>query len=124
MEIQNMLTLVNILIVFFVVLLSYQIFLAYGGNTVLEGMETGDTEYKPYDSNNPDNAMILAQQNAGNIAYLKERISKYDGLYQEVQDISGNVQTLQKQVNDMVQAQQDYTNQMTGGGKAPEITGT
>ena len=67
--------------------------------------------------------MILAQQNAGNILYLKDRIGNIQGLYQQVQDLSGNVQTLQTQVNGLVQAQQDYANQMTGG-TAPDITGT
>lgn len=116
-------TLVNILIVFFAVLLSYQVFLAYQTGFV-EGMESS---YKPYDTNNPNNpnaAMILAQQNAGNIGYLKERMDKYDTLYSEVQDISGNLQTLQSQVNQMMQAQQDYANNMTGGGPPPQITGT
>ena len=42
---------------------------------------------------------------------------------QQVQDLSGNVQTLQTQVNGLVQSLQDYTNQMTGG-TAPEISGT
>lgn len=119
-----MLTLVNILICFFIFLILYQIILE--SNVVeaklplVEGLEN---EFQSYDTNNPNNAMILAQQNAGNILYLRDRIDNSSGLYQQVQDISGNVQTLQTQVNDLVQAQQDYANQMTGG-VAPEITGT
>ena len=62
-----MLTLVNLLIIFFIVLIIYQIFLAYFNNSITEGYENKD-EYKPYDTNNPDNALILAQQNAGNIS--------------------------------------------------------
>jgi hypothetical protein len=111
-----MLTLVNILIAFFAFLIIYQLILA---TNVVEGLEN---QYQSYDTNNPNNALILAQQNAGNISYLKERLDKFDGVYQEVQDLSGNVQTLQTQVNDLVQAQQDYANQMTGG-TVPEITG-
>lgn len=115
--------LVNILIVFFAVLLFYQIILAFQSfDKLVEGMESAS--YRPYDTNNPNNAMILAQQNAGNIAYLKERLDKYDTLYTEVQDISGNLQTLQSQVTQMMQAQQDYANNMTGGGPPPKITGT
>ena len=119
-----MLTLVNILIGFFIFLISYQIILA--SNLVeaklplVEGLEN---QFQSYDTNNPNNAMILAQQNAGNILYLKDRIGNIQGLYQQVQDLSGNVQTLQTQVNGLVQAQQDYANQMTGG-TAPDITGT
>ena len=112
-----MLTLVNILIGFFIFLILYQIILA---SNVVEGLEN---QFQSYDTNNPNNAMILAQQNAGNILYLKDRIDNVQGLYQQVQDLSGNVQTLQTQVDGLVQAQQDYANQMTGG-TAPDITGT
>ena len=126
-----MLTLVNTLIVFFIIIIGYQIILA---NHVMEGLEntnstttssstTNNTSYNPYNTNNPDNALILAQQNAGNIDYLKQRIDSVQGVFQQVQDLSGNVATLQDQVNGLVSAQQDYANQMTGG-TAPEITGT
>jgi hypothetical protein len=94
----------------------YQIFLA---SNIIEGLEN---QYKSYDTNNPENALILAQQNAGNISYLKQRIDNVQGMYQQVQDLSGNVQTLQTQVNGLVQAQKDYANQMTGG-TAPEVSG-
>jgi hypothetical protein len=112
-----MLTLINILITFFIFLILYQILLA---NNIVEGMEE---QYKPYDNNNPNNVLILAQQNAGNISYLNERINNINSVYQQVQDLSGNVQTLQTQLDGLLQAQQDYANQMTGG-SAPEITGT
>ena len=112
-----MLTLVNILTAFFTFLVLYQIFL---GATVVEGLKN---QYKPYNMNNPNNALILAQQNAGNISFLKERLDKFDGVYKQVQDLSGNIQLLQTRVNGLVQAQQDYANQMTGG-TAPEVTGT
>jgi hypothetical protein len=112
-----MLTLVNILIIFFLFLILYQIFLA---NNIIEGL---DNQYQQYDTNNPNNALILAQQNAGNIEYLKERMDDIQGMSQQFQDLSGNVASLQTQVNGLVQSQQDYANQMTGG-SAPEITGT
>ena len=73
--------------------------------------------------NNPNNALILAQQNSGNIAYLKKQMDSVQDINQEVQDLSGNVQTLQTQVNGIVKAQQNYANQMTGG-TVPNITGT
>jgi hypothetical protein len=110
-----MLTLVNILVLFFSILIVYQIILA---NNIIEGLEN----YKPYDTNNPSNALILAQQNAGNISYLKQRLDSFLGLDKEVQDISGNVVSLQNQVNALVNAQKDYANQMTGG-TAPTVTG-
>jgi len=118
--------LINILILFFIILIGYQIILA---NHVIEGLEnntsstsTNNTSYNPYNMNNPDNALILAQQNAGNIDYLKQRLDAVQGMFQQVQDLSGNVVALQDQVNGLVSAQQEYANQMTGG-TAPEITG-
>jgi len=113
-----MLTLVNILIIFFIFLILYQIFLA---TKIIEGMD--NSTYTPYDTNNPNNALILAQQNAGNIEYLRKRIDLVQGMNQQVQDLSGNVQSLQTQVNGLVQAQKDYADQMTGG-TAPDISGT
>jgi peptidoglycan hydrolase CwlO-like protein len=111
-----MLTLVNILIVFFIILILYQILLA---TNIVEGLEN---KYQPYDTNNPNNALILAQQNAGNISFIKQQLDNLTGINQQVQDLSGNVQSLQTQVNSLVQSQQDYANQMTGG-TAPDITG-
>lgn len=115
-----MLTLVNILILFFILLIVYQIFLA---NNVIEGLQNKGS-YVPYDTNNPENTLILAQKNAGNIEYLKERIEdiQSSSLNQEFQDLSGNVQALQEQVNGLVSAQKDYANQITGG-TTPNITG-
>jgi TolA-binding protein len=113
-----MLTLVNILIVFFIILICFQIILA---NHIVEGLETGES-YQSYDTNNPSNALILAQQNAGNIEYLKGRIQDVQGMNKQVQDLSGNVQTLQEQVSGLVTAQQQYATQMTGG-TAPDISG-
>ena len=123
-----MLTLVNILILFFVFIILYQIILANNSNLPLvvgklHLVEGFKNKYKSYDTNNPNNAIILAQQNAGNISYLKERIDNVQGVYQQVQDLSGNVQNLQTQVNGLLQAQQAYANQMTGG-TPPEISGT
>jgi len=119
-----MLTLVNLLIIFFIVLILYQIFLAHFENSILEGYENKDNkDYKSYDTNNPDNALILAQQNAGNIQVLKGQMDEMLGISKQVQDLSGNFVTLQQQVDDLVQAQNDYANDLTGGVE-PEITGT
>ena len=50
-----------------------------------EGIENSTTvnpskEYKEYDLNNPNNVLILTQQNAGNIEYLRGRVDKLDGV--------------------------------------------
>jgi TolA-binding protein len=113
-----MLTLVNILALFFIIIISYQLILA---NHIVEGLtnENKNTDYKPYDSKDP---MILAQQNAGNIEFLKQRMDSLQNMNQIVQDLSGNVQALQQQVNGLVTTQQQYATQMTGG-EPPNITG-
>ena len=112
-----MLTLVNVLILFFVLLILFQILLA---SHIVEGLEN---QYKPYDTNNPANALILAQQNAGNIAYLKEQLGDFQALNTEVEDISGNLIKLQGQVEQIMAAQQQYATKLTGGGTVPHITG-
>jgi len=123
-----MLTLINLLIIFFILLIFYQLFLAYFEN-MIEGYtnnnknKNNDTKYKDYDKNKPNNALILAQQNAGNIIVLKGQLDKMLGINKQVQDLSGNVASLQQQVSDLVQAQKEYASQMTGG-KEPEISGT
>lgn len=113
-----MLTIINILIVFFIILIIYQIFLAHFSNNIIEGLEN----YKEYDTNDPNNVMILAQQNAGNIEVLRTQFDNISGLKQEVQDISGNVANLTKQVEDLVKAQEDYLDEKLPD-EPPEITG-
>lgn len=117
-----MLSLINILIVFFILLITYQILLA---NHIVEGMEIMEenkNEFQEYDKNDPNNLPILVNQNAGNISYLKDRMNNVVNIRDQVKDISGNLQTLQEQVNELVLAQKDYANQLTGG-TAPEISG-
>jgi len=96
-------------------------------NGIIEGMDTTTTsssqEYQPYDMNNPNNALILAQQNAGNIQVLKQQVDKVLGLDKEVQDISGNLATLTTQVTNLMTAQQQYA-QTNLPSSPPEVTGT
>ena len=113
-----MLTIINFLIIIFIILIIYQIFLAHFSDSIIEGLE----DYKEYDTNNPDNVMILVQQNAGNIEVLKQEFDKITGLKQQVDDISGNMVNLTKQVDDLVQAQEDYLAQNLPA-EPPEITG-
>jgi hypothetical protein len=113
-----MLTLVNVLIVFFIILIGYQIILA---NHVVEGLKNNNSNndsYKPY----PADALILAKQNAGNIEYLKNKMDDLQGINSVINDLSGNVASLQQQVNGLVTTQQQLVTQMTGG-SPPDITG-
>jgi hypothetical protein len=113
-----MLSFINILILFFIILVGYQLILA---SRVIEGLENND-DFKPYDMNNPNNALILSQQNAGNINFLKKRMDTVLSFNEQVQDLSGNVATLQGQVNDLITAQKEYSSQMLGD-TPPDITG-
>ena len=113
-----MLTIINLLIIIFIILIIYQIFLAHFSDSITEGLEN----YKEYDTNDPNNVMILAQQNAGNIEVLKQEFEKISGLKQQVDDISGNMVNLTKQVDDLVKAQEDYLAQNLPA-EPPEITG-
>ena len=142
-----MLTVINLLIIFFILLIIYQIILAYSKSSIVEGMMdvvptisptftptsspsnemlpnlTINQVYRQYDKKIADNTFLMSQQNAGNIEYLKGRIDDVQGMYKQVQDLSGNVANLQQQVEDLVQAQKDYANNLTGGTE-PEISGT
>ena len=113
-----MLTLINLLIIIFILLITYQLFLAHFSDSIIEGLK----DYKEYDTNNPDNVMILVQQNSGNIEVLRKQFDNISGLNQEVQDISGNVANLTKQVDDLVKAQEDYLAEKLPE-EPPEVTG-
>jgi len=137
-----MLSLLNILIIFFILLIFYQLFLAHFNNSVIEGMMdvvptisptssptnemlpnlTVNQVYRQYDKKISDNTFLLAQQNAGNIEYIKERIDDVQGMNKQLQDLSGNVQALQEQVDGLLQANVQYTSQMVGT-EPPQISG-
>jgi predicted PurR-regulated permease PerM len=114
-----MLTIINLLIIIFIILIIYQIFLAHFSNSIIEGLDN----YKDYDTTDPNNVMILAQQNAGNIEVIKQQFDKMSGLKQRIDDISGNMDTLTKQVDDLAQSQQDYLAQNLPA-EPPTVTGT
>jgi len=113
--------LVKFLVVFFLFLILYQIFLAYlnSNATCIEGLDN----YKEYDLNNPNNALILAQQNAGNISYLKQRVDELANVNKEVYDISLNVAQLNSQIQGLVQQQANAATSLVGS-TPPEISGT
>jgi hypothetical protein len=136
--------LIYILIVLFIVLMGYQVYLAndtfglangtFGlatfGNNLIEGLENDTTssssstqEYKPYNLNDPNNSLILAQQNAGNIEVLKGRIDGLDGVKKKVDDMQQSIDSMQIQIDGLVQQQADYAQEMAGS-TPPEITGT
>jgi hypothetical protein len=119
--------LIKILIIFFTCLLGYQLFLAlFNKGNLVEGLENEkkNNEYKDYntdDPNNPNSALILSQQNAGNIEVLNGRVTKLDGLNDRVTTAESSIESMQTQIDALVQQQADFANDLTG--PAPEVTG-
>ena len=112
--------LTKILIICFGILIIYQVFLAHF--RFKEGLEQQPSQYTDYDFNNPNNALILSQQNAGNIAFLKSQIDSLNPLQKQVSDISGNLISLSDQVNELVLQQTNYATQNLPS-SPPEISG-
>lgn len=122
--------LINILIIFFIILLTYQVILAFSTtNTLIEGLENEGTtnsstqEYKPYNLNDPNNSLILSQQNAGNIEVLRGRIDKFDGVKEQVDTMQQEIDSMQVQMDALVQQQADYAQEIAGS-TPPDVTGT
>ena len=112
--------LVNLLILCFIMLLSLQFFLQA---SIMEGLDNPPTDYKPYDLNDPNNALILSQQNAGNIEYLKQRISSLENMQKEVDDLSLNMITVNEQIQGLITQQQQAATSMFGT-QPLTVTGT
>lgn len=120
--------LIYILIFVFIILMGYQAYLAMFPIKLIEGLENEDTssgtqEYKPYNLKDPNNSLILAQQNAGNIEVLKGRIDGLDGVKKRVDDMQQSIDSMQTQIDGLVQQQADYAQQIAGS-TPPEVTGT
>jgi len=126
--------LIYLLIFLFLALLIYQMIFS---NVIVEGLENGsdtttsntsntnnsNATYQPYNMNDPNSALILAQQNAGNIEYLKERVENLSGIKERVDNMQESINSIQTQVDGLVQQQADYAQQLAGSQPA-EITGT
>jgi len=126
--------LIYILIFVFIILLCYQVYLANSNFTLaispsklIEGLENEESnstqEYKPYNLNDPNNSLILGQQNAGNIEVLKGRIDNLDGIKKRVDDIQQSIDSMQTQIDGLVQQQADFAQEMAGS-TPPEVSGT
>ena len=86
-----MLTIINFLICFFILLILYQIFLAHFDNNMFEGF-TQKLQYKKYNISDSSNNSPLELQNSNNISVLNS----------EVIDMSYNIANIQKQINSLV----------------------
>jgi uncharacterized protein YoxC len=83
---------------------------------------TVDQVYTHYNKKIADNTFLLAQQNAGNIEYLKQRVNSIQDMADEVNQLSSNVDSLQQQVDGLVQANTQYVSQNLGT-TPPQISG-
>lgn len=121
--------LIYILIILFILLIGYQVILEIFPHSLVEGLENADTntvgepEYKPYNVSDPNNSLILAQQNAGNIEVLKGRVDKLDGLNDKVVTMQQSIDLMQTQIDGLVQQQADYAQEIAGS-TPPDVTGT
>ena len=94
---------VNILILFFIMLLIFQFSLQNGNfRSNIEGLTTA-TILSP-----KEEQLKIEQKNAGNIDVLKKQVEKLLPLNGKVQDLSGNVTNLSQQINSLIQTQQQY----------------
>ena len=104
--------------------------------SIVEGLENNSTttsepnssvddmaSYQPYNVNNPNNALILAQQNAGNIQVLKGEIIEFKGINSRVDEMRNNMNVMQQQIEDITNQQADYAQQLVGD-TPPDIPGT
>ena len=121
--------LIYFLIGVFLVLFGYQLFLALFSDKIIEGLENETTttsstsEYQPYNVSDPNNSLILSQQNAGNIEVLKGRIDKFDGVKEKIDTMQQNINSMQTQIDGLVQQQADFAQDLAGD-TPPEVTGT
>ena len=127
--------LINILIVFFIILISYQVFLAlFPPLSLVEGLENADistittqnagsSDYQPYNVNDPNNSLILSQQNAGNIEVIKGRMDGLDGIKQSVDTMQESIDLMQTQIDGLVEQQVEYAQELAGP-TPPDVTGT
>jgi methyl-accepting chemotaxis protein len=124
---------INLLIIIFSFLTVYQVYLEISKSNLnlIEGITNNNSttnsnsiSYKDYGSSDPStNALILSQQNAGNIAFLKQQVDGLDDLKSQVKDLTQEVDTMSTQINQISQQQATYATQIAGS-KPVNVTGT
>ncbi len=67
--------------------------------------------------------MILAQQNAGNIEYLKSRMEEVNSVKNDVVTMKQDMQSMQVQIDGLVQQQADMASELSGGGEPVAVDG-
>ena len=96
------------LCVLFAVLIIYEM-INLLNKPIVEGASNGD--YQDYSGNDP---LILAKQNAGNIKFLKQKFDTIDELSSKVNTLSGSVDSNTESISQILQAQKDQTDKLSG----------
>ena len=101
--------LVNSLIVFFSLVLLYQVFSSIFScfYTFREGIDETAANVPGYQDYNPNDPLFLAKQNAGNIEVLKQRVDALDKLNPIIIDLSNNMTYLNDNMTQLAQSQMD-----------------
>ncbi len=86
--------LVNILIILFLILIFYQIYKFLASKNIKEGVENSSGKYESY----PDDPLILAKQNAGNIEVLKTEITQIPDMKTRIDNLEEDVKVLNEQI--------------------------
>lgn len=109
----------------FFLFLMYQLYI-HMTTTIMEGLENeeddNEEEEATYIEYDTSKSSILEQQNAGNIAYLKQRFADIQPNLDNCSKMQIQLDNLQTQFDDMATAQQEYTSTMVGD-EPPDITG-
>jgi hypothetical protein len=143
-----MMSLIYILIVFFVCLIGYQVFLAFSKKSLIEGLEgdgeveeeegdvvdsestpttdttssSTDPTYQPYQGgSSADQALNLSKQNQYNIEYLQSKYSEIEGVKNDISKMKQDIDTLNTSVADLGDSAAELGTQLTGD-KPPEET--
>jgi hypothetical protein len=119
--------LIRIIILFFILLFALQVYSMY--NPTKEGLAvqpaknnsasapaattSSSLTYQPYNSNDQNSALILSQQNAGNIDYLKGRVTDLEKSNTKIDEMSKNMGSMQTQIDSLVQQQVEFAKEMS-----------
>jgi hypothetical protein len=130
----------NILIIVFFYLVLYSIYLEWNKREGLTDISTPSPNPSPSPSPSPsvvyknypisnDNALILSQQNAGNIAFLKDQVDEIPGLKKRVDDLTSQMEIVNTQLYGLAKQQATTAIEAIGASPTPtpatpKITGT
>jgi hypothetical protein len=103
--------LIYLLIAFFVCLFIYQLILAFYPNSI-EGMENKDKNTELNYTDYAKDPLILGEQNAGNIEYLKGQVNRLSTDSINIDKLQTNIDALQQQVDDLGQQMTDLSQNM------------